>query len=427
MCYKLYGVVYFMIQRFLPILLLSFVNVIGFSLLIPVLPDVVAKYSPQEWQGVTYGALISVFAICQFLAAPILGSLSDRYGRRPILYLSQLGTTIGWIIFALSFLADGLWIGRFGLPLIIMAIARTVDGITGGNISVANAWISDVTTREERTKAFGLMGATFGVGFLIGPALGGLANATPWGYVATALIAVVVSLITLAVIYFMLPETLPPEKRDDHVDIHFFKEINVFDKFRRFSRTTFLRKLLVVRLLFAAVFASYVTVVMLYLKDGFELDPSHLGFTLSVIGVFSVINQAVLAHKVSAKVGALKTVVISLVLIAVALAILPLIPLGWHYGKINISLGLFLLNAYLMNMGISISNPAYKSVLTTHVSEKQQGMVTGLDESILALGNSVTPVVAGGLYSLTGGRIFWLYSVIMAACLLVAPREEKES
>ena len=143
------------VKKLMPVLILTFVNVIGFSILIPVLPEVL-KYFTGESSGLFYGLLLSSYALSQFLGAPILGSLSDKYGRRPILLLSQGGTILSWIIFASAyFIPKDMLVGSVSLPLVVIAISRILDGLTGGNVSVAQAWVSDKTTREEKTKAFG--------------------------------------------------------------------------------------------------------------------------------------------------------------------------------------------------------------------------------------------------------------------------------
>jgi MFS family permease len=216
-----------MLKKFFPIMLLTFVNVIGFSLLIPVLPVIAEKYAPSISAPV-YGALLSAYAFFQFLGAPVLGSLSDKYGRKPLLMVSQLGTTLSWVIFAAAYFLPDIAIGPVMLPLLVIAVSRIIDGITGGNISVAQAWISDATTNEEKTKAFGLVGAIFGLGFMFGPALGGLSAGTTLGYLGTCILAFTISLVTLIMIHLYLPESLKEEDRDKELDIHLLKEINIF-------------------------------------------------------------------------------------------------------------------------------------------------------------------------------------------------------
>ena len=137
-------------RKLFPILLLTFVNVIGFSLLIPVLPEVLIFFTGES-SGWLYGLLLSAYALSQFVAAPILGSLSDRYGRRSILLLSQMGTLLSWVIFGLAYFIPENWgVGGMSVALLVIMFSRITDGLTGGNVSVAQAWVSDRTTAKEK-------------------------------------------------------------------------------------------------------------------------------------------------------------------------------------------------------------------------------------------------------------------------------------
>jgi MFS family permease len=262
-----------MLKKFLPIILLTFVNVIGFSLLIPVLPSVVEGYVGSErLQGVIYGALIASYSLCQFLAAPALGTLSDKYGRKPVLMLSQLGTTLSWVIFGAAYFIPETRVFGLALPIFIISLSRITDGLTGGNISVAQAWISDMTTKEEKTKTFASIGAVFGIGFLIGPAIGGLAASTSYGYLGTAVVAFIISLFTLIYMQLYLPESLPEDKRDHELRFHLGRELNVIGKLQEFRDNRVVKSLLFIRIFFAIVFASYTTIVTLYLSNRFRSD-----------------------------------------------------------------------------------------------------------------------------------------------------------
>lgn len=402
-----------MFQKYLPIILVTFVNVIGFTLLIPVMPGIVQQYAPVQYTGALYGGLMSTYAIFQFLGAPVLGSFSDKYGRRPLLFISQLGTTLSWVIFMIAYFTPDIRFAGVGLPLIVIAISRVTDGITGGNISVANAWISDHTAPEEKTKIFGLIGAVFGIGFLFGPTLGGLASTTSLGYLGTLIVAFLISLVTLAMVYFYLPESLSEEKRDKELHIHVLNEINVWKNIRKFKESLLVQRLIFLRVIFALVFASYVTIIILFLQRQFQLSEVGLGLVLSAIGLFSILNQAVLTHQIAKKLGDINTLYLSYACIFIGLIVLPFLPTELHWSGVNISLFLFMANSYLMNLGISLGQPTFKTLLTNSVSEKKQGMITGLDESLLALGNALSPVIAGSLYTLIGPWTFVVFAILM--------------
>jgi len=407
------------IKKFFPIISLTFVNVIGFSLLIPVFPLIVRQYVPEQYVSIVYGVMLSSYSLFQFVGAPILGTLSDKYGRKPLLIISQLGTTISWVIFAIAYFTPNIPILGIGLPIYIIVLSRIADGLTGGNVSVANAWVSDVTKPEERTKAFGMIGATFGIGFLVGPAIGGISSSLDVGYIGTAIVALIISILTLIQIWIYLPESLPIKKRTKSESVNYWDEMNILNKFKIFRSNLAVKKLLIVRLFIGIIFSAYTTIIILFIEKGFTLDAKGLGLTLSFIGVFAICNQAYLSPKFAGKFGDRKTLYTGLAIISMGLCMIPFIPTSLYYGKlINVGFILFLFNSYLMNLGISFSMPTFKSLLTKSVDETKQGVITGIDESLLALANSFTPVIAGLLYSLIGVSTFFLFSTVMIAPLI---------
>ena len=194
--------------------------------MIPILPFIVNQFGGGT---IMYGLLLSVYPFCQFFAAPILGSLSDYYGRRPILLLSQAGTMLSWVIFLMSAFVPHMNVFAISFPLLVIILARIADGITGGNNSVANAYLSDITNREEKTKAFGILGGVVGLGMVIGPAIGGLTMSSSLGYIAPVLVTLAVSVVTLIIMIKYLPESLKEENRKKELN---FKIKSIFLKRR---------------------------------------------------------------------------------------------------------------------------------------------------------------------------------------------------
>lgn len=403
------------LKKYIPIFALNFVNIIGFTLLIPVLPEIIAAYIVPQWQGTLYGVMISSYAFFQFIGAPVLGALSDRYGRRPVLFLSQFGTMMSWVIFGGALLLPNISVWGAPLPILVMMLSRVTDGLTGGNISVANAWIADITPQEDRTKAFGMLGAVFGIGFLFGPAIGGLASASALGFLGTALVAFVISLITLGVIHWFLPESLPPSRRDSEVEIHLGRSLNVYHQFAQFRSNPVILSLLMIRIFFALVFASYTTIIILYMAQAFELSSFGLGLALSSIGIFSIVNQALIAPRAAKVWGEMNTVYASMALLFGSLITLPLIPDVWVVGNVNFSFVIFMFVTYFINLGMAFGMPSFKSLLTRHVDPRRQGMITGLDESLLALGNAISPVLSGSIYTIIGTATFWIFALLLLA------------
>jgi DHA1 family tetracycline resistance protein-like MFS transporter len=410
-----------MFKKLFPILLLTFVNIIGFTLLVPVLPVIVEQYAPPEYAGVLYGGLLSSYALFQFLAAPILGSLSDRFGRKPLLFLSQLGTLLSWVVFGIAYFVPEWQIWGISLPLYIIAISRIIDGITGGNVSVANAWVSDSTDREEKVEAFGLLGATFGIGFLIGPALGGLTSSFGIGYLGSVITAFVISLVTLLILKYYLPESLPQEKRDPTVDLNLGRQLNMWKKFTEFRENELVSRLLILRFFFILSFTGYVTLIILFLRTQFSLSAAELGLTMSTIGLFSIFNQVFLIKRVSARVGNVRALFVGISCIALGMLSLPLIPLdlpalSWLPGAVGsypASFLIVMLSAYVVNLGISLAGTNFKSLVTNSVSDAKQGAIIGLDESLFALGNALTPIIAGMVFVAQGVNSFAAFGLLL--------------
>ncbi|MGB0713598.1 MAG: MFS transporter, partial [Gammaproteobacteria bacterium] len=249
-------------SRLLPVFLLTFVNTLGFSLLIPVLPIMVRDWGMPDW---AFGVLLAVYSLCLFWAAPIFGRLSDQYGRRRLLLLSQAGTLLSWIGFAgLWFLDSALGLGAAWLVLLLMLI-RVVDGVTGGNSSVLQAYMSDISSAEEKAAFFSYTAAVFGVGMIVGPAIGAYTMATPIGYLATALFGVALSLVTLIAIHRSLSESLRhPAPR---TPIPWMQPFRLGKAFHDLAEQPVVRNVMVVNLLQSAALAAYVSIVIFFLID----------------------------------------------------------------------------------------------------------------------------------------------------------------
>lgn len=405
-------------KKYLPIYLLTLVNVIGFTLLIPILPGIVRTYVAEEYVSFGYGLLLSLYAGFQFLAGPFLGSLSDVYGRRKLLFFSQLGTALSWIVFAAAYFIPSE-AEIFGLPLalIVIGISRITDGITGGNVSVANAWVSDITKPERKTKVFGQIGALFGLGFLFGPALGGYTIASEYGYLLTGGVAFLISFVTLIFIYFYLPESLPKSKRDTRVDASILDDFNIFKQLKGFKNQQLIWDLALLRTFFSIVFATYTTIIILIYESEFGISSLVLGFLLSLIGIFSFVNQAYVGPALASKLGDARSIYVSFIILFFSLALIPFIPSG--QGSINAGFWLLTINAYFLNIGISLGMPTFKTLFSKSVSERKQGKIIGIDESLLSFGNSVAPILSGFIYVFLYRNIFFLFALLLAVPFLI--------
>jgi|GEM_PF-84438 MFS transporter, DHA1 family, tetracycline resistance protein len=392
-------------KNIIPAILLTFVNVLGFSILIPVLPFVIDQYGlSQVW----YGVLLSSYAIALFFGAPLLGALSDRFGRKPLLIVSHLGTLLSWCVFAVAYFIPGSII-LFGLPVavIIILFSRMLDGITGGNNSVVSALITDVTKPDERGKAFGLMGATFGVGFMIGPLLGGLSYQVGFGYLGTILLAMLISIITLIAIVKYV-KTPIVEKSEESWQKIAWRKLNIFKTLSRYRNRVVVRSTLAIKLFVVLAFSGFTSVVSLHLMDYFYLSAGGVGMFMFAIGIYSILNQGFLVPRIIKKLKGPKALLLGSVFLAVGLLAVSLAPHLW----------LFVALAYLFSFGVSIIFPTIKTILSLEASDREQGEVLGLDESIQSIAQAVMPFVSATLYVVFGKVIFIGFSLFVVVTVI---------
>jgi MFS family permease len=392
-------------KKLLPIYFLNFVNVLGFTLLIPVLPSIVREYSDSQ---IFYGIVISTYPFFQFLASPVLGAMSDTLGRRPVLILSQAGTLLSWFVFLGAFLVKGYYIGGISLGLFVILISRMIDGITGGNVSVANAYLTDIVPPKNRSKIFANMGVVFGLGFIIGPTLGGLSASTSLKFVGTIIFASIVSLFTLLTIIFWLPESLKKKNRNIKLNKSVFKSLNIVFLFLQI-KNIFIYRILLVRLFFALIFSGFTPLLVLFLEDKFNMTPRDLGVVFLVLGLFIFINQGMFSKMASSFFGELRSF-----LLGVVITFLGIISMSF----IN-SIFLFYITMFFISLGNSLVFPNFKALLSNNVDSKSLGLINGLDESILAISNVISPVIATLIYGYYHFTSFAFYTLILIFCALI--------
>jgi DHA1 family tetracycline resistance protein-like MFS transporter len=303
-------------RRLSTIFIIVFVDLLGFSLILPLLPYYAESFGATP---TAIGLLVASYAAAQLIGAPILGRLSDRHGRRPVLMLSITGTFGGFLLLAFapevgSILADRLSIGSAaGLTLAALFVSRILDGLTGGNISVAQAYITDITDSSSRARGLGLIGAAFGLGFIIGPAIGGTLSV--WGYALPALVAAGLSLLNLVGVFFWLPESLSDTQRAAAVArprVPF--TLTALGKALRRPRVG---PLLNIRLLFGLAFSMFQTIFALYAQTRLGLNPQQTGYVLTYVGVLAVIVQGFGVGWLTSRLPESRVIVIALALMSV--------------------------------------------------------------------------------------------------------------
>ncbi|HVF54652.1 MAG TPA: MFS transporter [Pyrinomonadaceae bacterium] len=382
-----------------------FIDLVGFGIVIPVLPYYLEnpKFNASP---VALGLLFASYSVMQLIFSPVLGRLSDRYGRRPVLLLSLVGTAIGFFVMGA---ATTLW---------MLFAGRILDGITGGNISTAQAYIADVTTPENRAKGMGMFGAAFGLGFIFGPAIGGILG--DWDISAPFYFAAALAVANAVLLYFTLPETVTPGHPARTVRRgwgYFFGQL----KQRR------LALVLAIYFLFVVAFSIMTTTFALYTMYRFGFDARHNGYLFAYIGLLAVIVQGVLIGRLVKRFGELPLVVAGALLLATSLIILPYVgPTPQWAGGVA---GLLLIMT-CFSVGNSFATPTLTSIASKSVGAAEQGGVMGVTQSAASLARAVGPPVGGFLiYSASAPRgvddhtlrvTFWTASAIMFAALALA-------
>jgi len=398
-------------KKYLPILLLIFVNGLGFSVFFPVFPFLIQDYGVSSFW---YGLLLSVYSLGQFFAGPVFGAWSDHHGRKPLLIWSQFGTLLSLLIFVGALFLPHIMIGGVILPLRVILFSRIIDGITGWNNGVAMAYLSDITHGKNKAKAFGMMGAVFGISMIVGPAIGWAAVQYGW-YVAVWLLAAGISLITLLYMMFGLQESLHVDKRDT-TPIQLRHALNVFTRFNIISNFPQVVRLFWVYALFAIMFTGYTSTNILYAKDYLWFDPAQISAMYIIIGVFLIINQGFAVRKLVDRVDEKKLFLAGVVCVSLSLLVYIVQP----------GIVLFYLSAFISTLGIALCMATFKGIITQVVDHSAQGKIIGLDESVMAGSRVIVPAIAAGAFAIWGHWIFVVFGVIGLVALWLDWRVTRE-
>ncbi|MEO6970068.1 MAG: MFS transporter [Chthoniobacterales bacterium] len=368
-----------------------FIDMVGFGIVIPVLPLYAEHFHATPVQ---IGWLTGIYSGMQIIFVPILGRLSDRFGRRPILIFSLIGTALGFLI-----------MGRAS-SLLLLFVARIIDGASGGNISTAQAYIADVSTPENRSRSMGVIGAAFGLGFTFGPMIGGIMSRISYGapfYFAAGLAA-----LNVVLLYFILPESLSAEYRSKPHERTKLSEVFQHGHGRLFGT--------IVATYFFTIsgFAIMTTLFALFTEKHFGFDARQTGYVFGFIGIISVILQGGLIGRLVKMFGETALARTGLLLLALSLFALPLVP----------TIPMLLLVCATTAIANGLVNPTLNGLASQMIDRNWQGRALGLMQSAGSLGRLVGPLLGGWLLMFDLGRPLAYYArtpfFVSAAILLVA-------
>lgn len=370
-------------------------NSIGMSVVLPLLPFIVGKYLPPGQVVFGMSALLSVFAACTFFAAPVLGALSDRYGRKNILIISLLGSVTGYVLFGIG---GALW---------ILFLGRIIDGLTAGNISTLLAYVSDCTEPKERTKWFGYIGSAMGIGKLGGPALGGLLGsiniALPF-YLTAGLIFV-----SGLAVYFLLPESLPSEKRTKQVTL---TSLNTFAHFKELFSLKEVKFLLLLGVLFYAGLGIFQFNFIIFLKDIYKWGPAFIGTMLTIVGICDIITRALLLPWLLKRFNERSIGIAGLIGLAAGLGLIVA-------GSLVPSVMLISLAIIFIITGSGLFEPTYTGKLSGSVDETKQGKLQGVNQSLQSANNMLIPLIAAAIYFYSPGLLYAIAALIVVFAVMM--------
>ncbi|HVT62780.1 MAG TPA: MFS transporter, partial [Legionellaceae bacterium] len=348
-------------KPFLFILFTAFLSVLGIGLIIPVIPFLLENYiDPQKIDEIALyvGLLTSIYAFFQFFAAPVLGALSDKYGRRPILLICLVGSAIGYILFGI------------GGSLTILFIGRIIDGLTGGDISTAMAYVADVTKPQDRGKYFGIIGATVGFGFMLGPSIGGLVSHI--SLAAPFYLAAILTLINAVYGFFVLPESLSKEHRMSDFSMH---HLNPFAQIGYVIKNHTLKSLMITGFFYFFAFAGLGGISSVFWKDVLHWTPDTIGFFFLFLGIGDMFTQGYLTGKLLPKFGTVKLVFGGFAITAIAYSInafIPLFPFAF----------LAYANILVYALGSGLFEPSFGGLVSSIAQPHEQGRVQGASQSM---------------------------------------------
>jgi MFS transporter, DHA1 family, tetracycline resistance protein len=381
-----------MIRKLLPILGITFIDIVGFSMLIPMLPYFVTHFGASAY---VVGLLMATFSFCQFVSAPLWGNVSDRVGRKTVLIISQIGATIGW---AMLGLAPNIAAPLAVAPIVVVFAARIVEGVSGGNISITQAYVADLVAPRERARAFGLISAMFAAGMVFGPAGGGLLYSR-FGFATPFLVAAALQVVTLLLTITMLPESRarPTEK----------ERVGMGDILASFQKPR-LARILWQKFAVALALYGWFAVIALYLQRQLGFSLAQTDYLFSGFAIFNVFVNAFVVGRVSARLGDRMMSNVGLAALVLGFALVPFV----H------DIALLVCYLVLSAFGMALTNTGITALISNTASDREQGTVLGTSSSLDSLSGILAPPVSTELLGALGPQFASVESFTLAALAL---------
>lgn len=374
-------------KNFISVALIAVVNALGYGIIIPILYAYSKRFGLSDFEN---GLLFSTFAICSFIATPVIGRLSDKYGRKPLLMMSLLGTAVSFFLAA------------FAPNAVVLFIARALDGITAGNISVASAVIADTTDEKNRAKGFGVIGAAFGFGFVFGPAISAFTSQI--SIHLPFIIAGAISLVAVIITQLFLSET------NHHIGEVSHKKLFDFPRLWHALFEGQVGRTLLITLLYSISFGVFIYTFQPVAYKLLRLKISEVATLYTVFGVAGLVTQAVIFPRLSKRVRLTSLFTFAIGWVGIAFVTLFL----------SRNLPQFILACIGLSLGNGVVNPLTQTILSRETDAKSQGSILGLSASYMSIGQIIGPILGGALalYSLSGP--FLLAALLCVVCFTLS-------
>lgn len=419
-------------SRIFPILLVNFIGILGYSIVIPILIFIVVDLGGN---GFIYGFLGAMYPFFQFLGAPILGSLSDKIGRKKVLVISQAGTFLAWMLFILAFALPktSLWsqdssiTGNYvmTLPLIVIFLARIIDGFTGGNISVANAYLSDISTDEDRNSNFGKMGASTSLGFVLGPAVAGVLASTVLGELLPLMLAALISLLAIIVIYWKLEESNPCVVDTGELRLQSFRRFFQVEhkdcyvdgdvearpekiKWEIILGIKGIPLLFIIYFLTFMGFSLFYAALPIYASKNLMWSASELGIFLAYSSFIMILIQGPVLDRLSKRWSNQTLIITGAVLLAISFYLFSMSDKAILYLAIS-----------FMSVGNGLMWPSFLALLSKTGPARLQGAIQGYGNSMGSMASMFGLVLGGFLFELINTEVFFIGSVVFGIIVVL--------